>query len=115
MNFASAASLPRCILITPARNEEKILERTIQSVVAQTVVPMKWVIVNDGSSDSTPAIIDRYAATFHWIERLDMPAHRDRSFAAKANCVNAARRHVSALDHDVIGNIDADVTFEPDY
>ena len=84
-------------------------------MVAQTARPMKWVIVNDGSTDSTPAIIDRYAATHKWIERLDMPSHRDRSFAAKAHCVNAAWKSLAELQFEVIGNIDADVSFEPDY
>jgi hypothetical protein len=73
------------------------------------------VIVNDGSTDSTPAIIDRYTAAHEWIDRLDMPAHRDRSFAAKAHCFNAATERVSGLQYEVIGNVDADVAFEPDY
>jgi hypothetical protein len=115
MNSAAVTTLPRCVLITPARNEESHLERTILSVVAQTARPMKWVIVNDGSTDSTPAIIDRYAAIHKWIERLDMPSHRDRSFAAKAHCVNAAWKSLAELQFEVIGNIDADVSFEPDY
>jgi glycosyltransferase involved in cell wall biosynthesis len=114
MNSAPVPQL-RCVLITPARNEESNIERTILSVAAQTVRPVKWIIVNDGSSDSTAAIIDRYASVHDWITRLDMPAHRDRSFAAKAHCVNSAWQSVSALQFDVIGNLDADVTFEPDY
>jgi len=115
MNSASASTLPRLVLITPARNEESNLERTILSVVAQTVHPVKWIIVNDGSTDSTPAIIDRYGAVHAWIERLDMPRHRDRSFAAKAHCVNTAWRRAEGLQYDVIGNLDADVSFESDY
>lgn len=115
MNSAAASTLPRFILVTPARNEESNLERTILCVVAQTVHPTKWIIVNDGSTDSTPAIIDRYAAVHKWIERLDMPSHRDRSFAAKAHCVNAAWKSVADLEFEAIGNIDADVSFEPDY
>src|SRR5688572_13284944 len=115
MNCSSVARVPRFVMITPARNEESNLERTILSMVAQTAHPLKWVIVNDGSTDSTPAIIDRFAAAHAWIERLDMPSHRDRSFAAKAHCVNAAWRRLAALDFEVIGNLDADVTFEPDY
>jgi glycosyltransferase involved in cell wall biosynthesis len=79
------------------------------------VHPIKWIIVNDGSTDSTPAIIDKYAAAHKWIERLDMPSHRDRSFAAKAHCVNAAWKSVADLQFEVIGNVDADVSFEPDY
>jgi len=111
----SLVRLPLCILITPARNEETNLERTILSMVAQTVLPAKWVIVNDGSTDGTSAIIDRYRARYEWIERIDMPAHRDRSFAAKANCFNAACKSIESLPHEVIGNVDADVTFDPDY
>src|SRR5688572_10939190 len=115
MNSSSATQIPRFVMITPARNEEANLERTIASMIAQTAHPLKWIIVNDGSTDSTAAIIDRFAAEHRWIERLDMPAHRDRSFAAKAHCVNAAWKKVVALDFEVIGNLDADVSFEPDY
>ena len=105
----------RYVLITPARNEEANIERAIESMITQTVRPEKWVIVNDGSSDSTAAIVDRYAQAHTWIERLDMPAHRDRSFAAKARCFNHAYQCVRQLEFDVVGNLDADLSFEPDY
>jgi Glycosyl transferase family 2 len=111
----SASALPKHVLITSARNEEQLLEQTIRAVLAQTVRPVKWIIVNDGSTDGTAKIIDRYAASLGWIERLDMPMHRDRNFAAKAHCLNAAWKAVDGLDYDVIGNLDADITFEPDY
>ncbi|MDR3554365.1 MAG: glycosyltransferase family 2 protein [Syntrophobacteraceae bacterium] len=103
------------VLLTAARNEQGFIERTIESVVTQTVAPLRWVIANDGSTDKTPAIIDRYAARYPWIERLDMPEHRDRSFAAKAYCINAAYEHVKQLDFEVIGNLDADVSFDSDF
>jgi glycosyltransferase involved in cell wall biosynthesis len=103
------------VLITAARNEENYIQKTIQSVVAQTVLPLRWVIVNDGSSDSTPGIIDRYAGSYPWIERLDMSAHRDRSFAAKAFCFNAGYDRLKMLPFEVVGNIDADLSFENDY
>jgi biofilm PGA synthesis N-glycosyltransferase PgaC len=115
MRMGSLEMLPRCLLITPARNEEKNLERTISAVIAQTARPVKWIIINDGSTDSTPQIAERYAEAYDWIERFDMPAHRDRSFAAKAHCLNAAWKRVGALDYGVVGNLDADVTFEEDY
>ena len=103
------------VLLTAARNEQLFIEGTIKSVVTQTVAPLKWVIVNDGSTDETPAIIDRYAERYPWIERLDMPEHRDRSFAAKACCINTGYERVKQLDFEVIGNLDADVTFESDF
>jgi glycosyltransferase involved in cell wall biosynthesis len=84
-------------------------------MVSQTAHPTKWVIVNDGSTDETPSIIDRYAASCDWIQRFDMPSHRDRSFAAKAHCFNNAREMAGWRDYEVIGNIDADITFDPDF
>ncbi len=105
----------RYILITPARNEEQHIERTIQSVVSQTLLPLKWIIVNDGSTDRTAEIVDQYTRAHAWIERHDMPVHRDRSFAAKAYCFNAAFERVKGLDYNVIGNLDADLSFDDDY
>jgi glycosyltransferase involved in cell wall biosynthesis len=103
------------VLITPARNEERNIERVIQSVVNQTVTPRRWVIVNDGSSDRTADLVRPFLETFDWIELLEMPHHRDRSFGAKAHCFNAAYRRVEGLQFDVIGNLDADLSFDPDY
>jgi glycosyltransferase involved in cell wall biosynthesis len=105
----------RYILITPARNEEAIIEKTIRSMVNQTVHPIRWVIVNDGSTDGTATIASRYAALYDWIDVVNMPAHRDRSFAAKVHCFNAGYDTVRTLDHDVVGNLDADISFDRDY
>jgi glycosyltransferase involved in cell wall biosynthesis len=103
------------VLITPARNEEAFLEGTIRSVLAQTVKPAKWIIVSDGSTDRTDEIAGRHAGTQPWIELIRMPERRDRTFAAKANCFNTAYGRLDGLAYDVIGNLDADITFEPDY
>jgi glycosyltransferase involved in cell wall biosynthesis len=107
--------LPTFVLITPARNEEALIEATIQSVAAQTVKPAKWIIVSDGSTDRTDEIVKQYAARHDWIELLRMPEHRDRQFAAKANCFNAGYARLKGLDYDIVGNLDADITFDPDY
>ena len=103
------------VLVTPARNEADLIEQTIQSVVAQTALPRKWVIVSDGSTDGTDEIVRRYAAEHSWIELLRLPERADRQFAAKAHAFNAGFQKVAALEFDVIGNLDADITFEPDY
>jgi glycosyltransferase involved in cell wall biosynthesis len=105
----------RYILVTPARNEEKFIEKTIQSVINQSVRPIRWVIVNDGSTDGTARIVRLCATLCDWIDVVDMPAHRDRSFAAKVHCFNAGYDTVRALGHDVVGNLDADISFEKDY
>lgn len=103
------------VLVTPARNEEAFIEATIQSMVAQTVRPLRWVIVSDGSTDGTDAIILKYAALHPWIEYLRMPDRRDRTFAAKARCFAAGYERLQSLTFDLVGNLDADITFGPDY
>jgi glycosyltransferase involved in cell wall biosynthesis len=103
------------VLITAARNEQAFIQKTLDSVVAQTLLPARWVIVDDGSTDRTAAIVGEYAARYPWIELVRRPARQDRSFAGKAHAVNAALKHLSDMPFDVVGNLDADVSFEPDY
>lgn len=103
------------VLITSARNEEKFIDGTIRSVVAQTHLPERWVIVDDGSTDRTAEIVEGYSGTHPWIELFRRPKRLDRNFAAKAHAVNAGLEQVSSLQFEVLGNLDADVSFEPDY
>jgi glycosyltransferase involved in cell wall biosynthesis len=103
------------ILITPARNEAAFIEKTIQSVIAQTLLPKRWVIVSDGSTDGTDEIVERYRAGREWLELVRLPAHEQRNFAAKVIAFNAGYERVRQLSFDVIGNIDADVSFEQDF
>ncbi|MFY9987691.1 MAG: glycosyltransferase family 2 protein [Chthoniobacterales bacterium] len=102
-------------LITAARNEQQFIDGTIRSVVAQTHLPEKWVIVDDGSTDGTAAIIESYLVNYRWIELVRRPARAGRSFAGKAQAVNSAFEGLKQFELDVVGNLDADVTFEPDY
>jgi poly-beta-1,6-N-acetyl-D-glucosamine synthase len=103
------------VLITPARNEATFIEQTIKSVVAQTVLPAKWVIVSDGSTDRTDDIVRQYVREHEWIELLRMPERTERNFAAKVHAFNAGYERVRHLKADVIGSLDADITFEEDY
>ena len=103
------------VLITPARNEEACFDGTIRSVIAQTVRPARWIIVSDGSTDRTDQIAKHYAGQHDWIELLRMPERRDRQFAAKAHAFNAGCARLQGAVYDVIGNLDADITFDPDY
>jgi glycosyltransferase involved in cell wall biosynthesis len=109
------ATLPTYVLITPARNEANFIELTLKSVVAQTVRPLKWFIVSDGSTDGTDDIVSRYSADYPWIELLRMPEHRERNFAGKAHAFNTGCTKVVNLEYDVIGNLDADVSFDEEY
>ena len=103
--------LPAYVLITPARNEAKFIELTLKSMVAQTIRPLKWVIVSDGSMDGTDEIVRKYTDAHDWIELLRMPERRERNFAGKVHAFNAGRARVADLAYDVIGNLDADVSF----
>lgn len=103
------------VLITPARNEELFIEETIKSVVSQTILPKKWVIVSDGSTDNTDEVVKGYICKYKWIELVRMHGRRDRQFAAKVACFNAGYEKVNDLEFEVIGNLDADISFEKDY
>lgn len=103
------------VLITPARNESAFIEKTIQSMIRQTCLPLKWVIVNDGSTDSTSSIIRPYIADNPWIDLVDLPVRKERNFAAKVHAFNAGQERVKGLEYEVIGNLDADISFEPDH
>ena len=56
------------LLISPCRDEAKYMRETLDSVVRQSIPPIKWVIVDDGSTDSTPQILAEYQAKHDWIE-----------------------------------------------
>ena len=103
------------VLVTPARNEEDNIERLIKSMVSQTALPRKWVIVSDGSTDGTDAIVKRHLTGNPWMQLVRMPEHRERNFAAKVNCFEAGYAQLKDLHYDVIGNLDADISFEPNY
>lgn len=103
------------VLITPAHNEEAFIEKTLASMVAQTALPARWVIVDDGSTDGTAEIVQNYVHRFPWIELVRRPQRSDRSFARKVHAFNVGLEHVSSLQVEIIGNLDADLSFEPDY
>ncbi len=103
------------VLITPARNEGAFVEKTIASVIQQTVLPMKWVIVDDGSTDSTCDIISRYLPEHPWIELVRRPQRQDRHFAGKVYAFNAGYERVKGLRYEVLGNLDADISFDKDH
>jgi glycosyltransferase involved in cell wall biosynthesis len=106
---------PKYVIITPARNEAEFIELTLKSVIAQTCKPSKWVIVSDGSTDDTDSIVRRYIPDNPWIELLSMPKRAERHFAGKVHAFNAGYAKVGDMSHDIVGNLDADVSIEPDH
>jgi len=103
------------VLITAARNEEALIRHTLDSVVAQTKPPLRWAIVDDGSTDRTREVVEEYTKRHEWVVLLRQPPRGDRNFAGKVHAVNAGLNAVKDLSFEVFGNLDADVSFEPDY
>jgi len=103
------------VLITPARNEEATLEKTARSVTTQTVLPSRWVVVSDGSTDRTDDIVLDYCSRHPWMGLIRLPEHEDRHFAAKVQAFNAGLEALGGVGYDIIGNLDADISFGEDY
>jgi glycosyltransferase involved in cell wall biosynthesis len=101
------------VLITSARNEESFIHKTLDSVVAQTQRPEHWVITDDGSTDRTAEIVEDYAARYPWISLIRRVNRPHRHFTGKADAINAGFKFLETAQFDVVGNLDADVSFEP--
>ena len=106
----------RYVVISPVRNEEQYIEKTIKSVLSQSVKPVEWMIVNDGSKDKTRQIVEAYARQYHWIKVLNLD---DRGFYyAGPGVVDAFYKGfelLSTVDFDYVVKLDGDLSFEGDY
>lgn len=98
------------MLITPARNEEAYIVKTIQSLINQTILPKKWIIVSDGSTDRTDDIVKRYEANYDFIQLLRREPDTSRNFASKVYAIQAGFKLLNGIEYDFIGNLDADVS-----
>ena len=103
------------VLITPARNEEVHIGRLIQCVAAQTIAPVKYVIVSDGSTDRTDEIVEQHARELGFVELLRREKSERPGFGSKALAFNAGWERLRALEFDFVANLDADISFEPRY
>jgi glycosyltransferase involved in cell wall biosynthesis len=106
----------RYVVITPVRDEELYLPRTIESMVQQTILPQQWVIVNDGSKDGTGSLIEAAAKQYPWIRAV----HReDRGYRKwGAGIIEAfydGYRQLGVTDWEFMSKLDGDLSFEPDY
>lgn len=103
------------VLVTPVRNEAAFIAGTIDSIVAQRLRPLKWVIVSDGSTDRTEAIVASYAARHDFIRLLRRSSGEARSFASKVGAFVQGYAEIADLPYGFVGNLDGDVTVEPEY
>jgi len=105
------------VLITAAHNEAAYIEATIQSVLAQTILPARWVIVSDGSTDETDRIIKAYEEKHDFIvyARREKEKSEEANFASKVYAIRHAYKQLAGQEYDFIGNLDADITLEDSY
>jgi glycosyltransferase involved in cell wall biosynthesis len=104
------------VLITAAYNEGAYIGATIEAVIAQSVPPRKWIIVSDGSTDSTDATIKQYAERYDFIEYLRKEKRgASPGFVSKVNAIHAGYTALAGIPYKYIGILDADITFGPNY
>lgn len=103
------------VLVTPARNEEKYIDKTLQAVLSQTFLPKRWVIVSNGSTDQTDELVKYYARKCKFIELINLFSHGTRNFGSKVEAFNAGHERLKGDSYDFIGNLDADVSFDNSY
>jgi poly-beta-1,6-N-acetyl-D-glucosamine synthase len=107
---------PRYVIITPVRDEEKYIDQAINSIVSQTVLPDRWVIVNDGSTDRTGQLANAAAGQHSWISVIHRPNRGFRK--AGGGVIDAFYDGYGAVqsnEWDFIVKLDGDLSFEPDY
>ena len=102
-------------IIIPAYNEEKFISQTLQSLVAQTVLPNKVVVVNDNSTDKTPKIIQEFVDKYNWIEMITRKS--DAIHLPGSKVINAFNEGLKSLDddYDFIVKADSDLIFPSNY
>jgi len=105
---------PRIALITPLRDEEVYVEAMILSIVNQQIQPAKWLIVDDGSTDNTPAIVKSYCQQFEFIELVELPARSERNPGGEGAIAHALQR-LDISQYDYLARFDADLLFEDSY
>jgi glycosyltransferase involved in cell wall biosynthesis len=100
------------VIITSAYNEEHNIIKSLKSVVRQTILPKEWIIINDGSTDSTETIISRFTKDYAWIklvtkvkEEVDFGAHAVVNFYLGIE-------HLTIKNYDFIIQLDADISID---
>ena len=104
------------VLISPVRNEEHFIEGLIESLAAQTIKPVEWLVVDDGSTDRTPEILEKAAQKYDWIH---IEKKENRGFRAVGPGVVEAfyygYERLNTKDYDFIGKLDGDIKLPPKY
>jgi biofilm PGA synthesis N-glycosyltransferase PgaC len=106
----------RYVLISPCRNEADFMRQTLDSVIAQSIRPAKWVIVDDGSTDGTSQILAEYAARHDWISVLTRPDRGRRAVGPGViDAFYAGYDSIDADEYDYLCKLDLDLRLPPRY
>lgn len=107
---------PPYVVVTPVRDEVRHVQRTLESVARQTHRPRRWILVDDGSTDGTTAVLQSFARQHAWV---DLVTRADRGHrAAGGGVVEAFYDGFARLDviqWQYLAKLDGDLSFEPDY
>ena len=103
------------ILISAVRNEEQYIIQTIRSVIAQTIRPVKWIIVSDNSSDATLTIASSFTIEHPFIQAVPHSTRREHDFSSKVFALRQAIELLSKTNYDFIGVLDGDITLAENY
>jgi poly-beta-1,6-N-acetyl-D-glucosamine synthase len=106
----------RYAIVTPVKDEEKYVERTIRSVLNQTLKPVQWIIVDDGSTDRTPEIVENATRGIDWIRFIPIPREGKRELGiTEIRAFTVGYRLLNGVPHDFIVKLDCDVELHPAY
>jgi len=114
--YAAARMNARYVVISPVRDEDRFLERTLESVLSQSILPVRWVIVDDGSVDRTPEILSRFEEKTPWISVIGRKRSGGRQLGtAEIVAFNAGYETLDGLEYDYIVKLDCDLVLPPNY
>jgi biofilm PGA synthesis N-glycosyltransferase PgaC len=106
----------RYVIISPCRNEADFMRQTLDSVVAQSVRPALWVIVDDGSTDATPQILAEYAKQHAWIRIVTRDNRGKRAVGPGViEAFYAGYDTITPTDFDFVCKLDLDLNLPTGY
>lgn len=109
-------SMRRYCIVTPCRDEARFARRTLDSVARQTLPPALWVIVDDGSTDDTPAILNEYAAKLPYLRVVRRPDRGYRKLGGGViDAFYAGYDTIDPNDFDFVCKLDLDLDLPPHY
>jgi len=116
MGISPKVSSLRYVIISPVKDESRYVEFTLKSLIAQTLKPALWIIVDDGSKDNTAEIVKRYLSSHPFIRLMQNPhAGIRQPGSAIMRAFNFGYESIDETDYDFIVKLDCDLSFEPDY